>query len=251
MSVSKRSRMAFPVAGAALALGWAGQAGAVVYNGNGAGGFGGPVGSGALTVTDSGSGSINFSFVPGVSFGGNDLVLYLDTVTGGVGSTSTLTDNADGGRTAVSGLGSNGRTLATFAPGFGADFAVSFEPGFAGLFDLSNAANFPFVASGGLTGSGTGPFTFSFTRAQLGLGATNGFSFEGSLISTSGYRSDETIGTSVTVPGSLGDTPNAGFTGTQVFATANTFPAVPEPTALAAVAVAAVGIAGRRRRVQR
>src|SRR5439155_22200056 len=137
-------------------------------------------------------GTINFSFVPGTSFSGNALVLYVDTKSGGVNDTSTLTDTADGGRTAISGFNSSNpsRTVATFAPGLNADYAITLEPGvFSGLYDLSNPANFPFVAAGGLSGSGTGPFTFSYTRTNLALGPTDSFSFEGTLISTNAYRS--------------------------------------------------------------
>jgi hypothetical protein len=234
---------------AAAAIALCGVASAsTVYSGNGGGGFGGPVGGGALTVSDDGAGNIDFSFAAGTNFSGNALVLYVDSVAGGVNDTSTLTDVGDPGRTAISGEnpGNPSRTLATFAPGFGADYAITLEPGvFSGLFDLSTPSNFPFVASGGLSGSGSGPYTFSFSRAQLGLGATDPFSFEGTLISTSAYRSNETIGTSVTVPGTVGDTPNAGFTGTTVFATADTF-AVPEPASVGLLGLA--GLATLRRR---
>lgn len=222
------------------------------YPGNGGGGFGGPVGNGTLTVSDSGSGIINFSLATGVPFSGNDLVIYIDSKPGGASDNSTFTDNGDGGRTAVSGYNNSNtppsRALVTFPVGFGADFALSVEPGvFAGLFDLSTPSNFNFISSANLAGSGTGPFTFSVTRAQLGLGATDPFSFVGTLISTTAYRSNETIGTSVTTPGTPGDAPNAGFTGTQFFATADTF-AVPEPTGIVVVGLlGAVGLLRRRR----
>jgi hypothetical protein len=141
--------------------------------------------------------------------------------------------------------GSNpSRTLATFAPGFNADYAITLEPSvFSGLFDLSNPANFPFVASGGLSGSGAGPYTFSYTRASLGLGATDPVSFEGTLISTNAYRSNETIGTSVTVPGSGGDAPNAGFGGSTTFSNAIS---VPEPASLGLLGIG-LGLLLRRR----
>jgi hypothetical protein len=233
------------VASSLLAVGLlANTALAATFTGNGATGFGGPIGTGSITVTETTPGTLNFALTTGNAFSGNALILYFDTKAGGVSSTSTLTDNADGGRTAISGLSGSGRTLANFPVGFTADYAATVEPGvFGGLFDINNTpGNFGFVASGGLSGSGTS-FNFSYTRAQLGLSATAPFSFVGSLISTSGYRSNETFGTSVTTPGSLGDTPNAGFTGTTTFATANV---VPEPATLGTLA--AVGLAALRRR---
>ena len=219
---------------------------AAVFTGNGGSGFGGGIGNSTLTVTDGGS-TINFSLV-GTGFNGNGLAIYLDTVAGGANSTSTYTDNADGGRTVLSGLSGNGRTLATFAPGFGADYGISVEPGtFAGIFNLATPGNFGFVASAGLDTTATTTINFSVNKADVGLPASGGsFSFEASLISTSGYRANETIGTSVTVPGSVGDTPNGGFTGTQTFAAANTV-ALPEPASLAVLGLGAAGLLRRRK----
>ncbi len=235
------------VAGLAIA-GFTSMAAAATFPGNGATGFGGPVGNGSLSVFDDGLGTFNFSFTAGVPFSGNALVLYVDSKSGGVNDTSTLTDTADGGRTAISGFnsGNPSRTTATFVPGFNADYAITLEPGvFSGLFDLSNPANFPFVASGGLSGSGSGPYTFSYTRASLGMGPTDIVRFEGTLISTSAYRSNETIGTSVTVPGSGGDAPNAGFGGTTTFTSAAS---VPEPSAAALLLLGAGGLLSRFRK---
>ena len=135
-------------------------ASATVYTGNGGTGFGGPVGNGVLTITSTAT-NINFVFSPGTTFNSNDLVFYIDSEYGGANNTSTYTDTADGGRSAISGLNGSGRTLVTFASGFGADFGVSFEPPTgnssptratsSGLFDLLlHRANFAFVSSGGL-----------------------------------------------------------------------------------------------------
>ena len=69
--------------------------------------------------------------------------------------------------------------------------------------------------------------------SQIGLTVGSGqtFSFVGSLINDSAYRSDETFGRSVTTPGNPIYAPNAGFTGSQVFTGdfSYTLGAVPEP----------------------
>jgi len=222
----------------------AASASATVYNGNGLSGFGGPIGNGALTVVDNGS-NVDFSLTAGTNFSGNVLVLYVDSVAGGNNSSSTFTDTADPGRTAISGLSGNGRTLVTFPSLFGADYAITLEPGiFSGTFGLSNPSNFQFLQGNNLAGSGAGPFTFSVAKTTLGLPTSGAYSFNfvGTLISPTAYRSNETIGLSVTIPGNVGDTPNAGFTGTQTFSTGNNF-AVAVPESSAVCVLAALGMA--------
>lgn len=235
---------------AAMVAAGAGSVGAATFTGNGGTGFGGGVGNSTLTVTDGGS-TINFSVQSATNtFDGNNLVFYFDTVAGGVNDNSTFTDTADPGRRAISGLSDNGRSLVTLPAGFGADYGVSVEIGsFAGLFNLSTPSNFGFVASGGIAGSGTGPITFSFNKADLGLSGGGTLNFAGTLISGTAYRSNETYGASVTTPASPGDAPNGGFTGTQVFASGYSFAvaAVPEPTTLAALAGAGIALLRRRR----
>ena len=46
------------------AMTFAGPAMATVYTGNGATGFGGPVGQGSLAVTDDAAGNVTFAFTP-------------------------------------------------------------------------------------------------------------------------------------------------------------------------------------------
>src|SRR6201986_3440663 len=102
-----------------------------VFSGNGATGFGGSVGNGNITISDSASG-MNITFNRGSGNMDNDLVLYLDTQPGGYSDTSQFSDNGDGGRTAISGYnsGNPSRSLVTFPSGFGADYAISIENGF-------------------------------------------------------------------------------------------------------------------------
>lgn len=256
--IKKRTPFAATV-GAMLMLPMVSQAQtSMTYNGNGGAGFGGPVGNGSLTVTRASSGDLTFAFTPGTSFSGNDLVIYLDTINGGVNNTSTFTDTGDGGRTAISGTGSSGRTLAQFTPSFTPDYAFSVQPSNISLFNLSTPSNFGFVSSLGAStpGAGTGPFTVTVAPTALGLTSGQGFNFVGTLISTTAYRSNETFGTSTTTPGTPGDAPNAGFNGTVTFADFNTFPAAiaptPEPGGLVPMLVGTALLGGvivaRRRR---
>lgn len=62
-------------------------------------------------------------------------MIYIDSTTGGFGSTAGFNDNADQHRAAISarGTGAAGRADVTFAPGFQADYAIAINAGFAGL----------------------------------------------------------------------------------------------------------------------
>lgn len=142
--------LALPLTAAHAQLGQS-FTGTGTYNGNGGTGFGGPVGNSSLTLTYN-AGTVNGSFTPGTNFSGNDLVLYIGTSLTGIADTGSLSDNGDGGRTAISGVSGNGRTLATFATGFRPSFALSIEPGvFGGLFNIvSNPSNFAFISSANL-----------------------------------------------------------------------------------------------------
>jgi hypothetical protein len=220
------------------------------YNGNGATGFGGPVGNGNLQISDSISG-LNITFNPGAPLN-DDLVLYLDTQPGGFADTSLFGDTADGGRTAISGFnsGNPSRTLATFAPGFFADYAISVENGFMGVFGLAPGGNgsLTYLFGAGQSGNPAGPFSISITppeMSQIGLTAGSGqtFEFVGSLISTSAYRANETIGPSVT-----GGSPNAGFGGPQQFLGSDSYTLVPEPGTMTLIGTGLAGLLSLRRR---
>jgi len=224
------------LAGCALA-GFALPASAALYLGNGATGFGGPVGTGSVSITDT-STSMTITFNRGAGALNDDLVLYLDTQPGGYIDTSAFTDNGDGGREAISGAnnGNPSRTIASFPAGFGADYAISIENSFIGVFDLSNPANFNYLFGQGQSGNNSdASYSITMTAAQMaqiGLVAGSGqtFFFDGSLISESAYRSNETIGTSVTVPGD--GSGNAAYSNPQVFTQDLPYTLVPEPGTL-------------------
>ncbi len=238
-----------------------------IYSGNGGTGFGGALGNSSLTVTDQQGGGITFalnaasSINPGMG-DTNIVVFYINSVSGGFADTSTFSDNLDGGRTAISGFnagnnsGNGSRTLATFASGFTADFAIAIDArnNFAGLFGLASGGNnsLTFIRSANLI-INANTYTLSFNAVDVGLvpSAGQSFSFVASLISNTAYRSNETIGTSTTVQGSTGANGNAGFDGTTTFSNFDTYvlTAVPEPgpVALLGVGVIALVVSVRRR----
>ncbi len=162
------------------------------YAGNGNTGFGGPVGTGSLSVTDNGT-NITFTItLTGGSFSGNGLALYIDTGSGGFTSTSGFLDDGDGGRTIVSGYSGSGQSVMTFASGFKPAYALSFSDSYTSLFGLANGD------SGSLdyiTGQSTPLYTLTVPAADLGLtpGVTANIRIFGSLVSQTGYRSTEAV----------------------------------------------------------
>jgi hypothetical protein len=243
------------IVGLLSVLGLSMGASAAVYSGNGATGFGGPLGNGNLSITDDGT-NVTFTLNNAGGFGGNDVVVYIDSVSGGFADTSQFMDNGDGGRESISGYnsGNPSQTIATFPSGFGADYALEFENDtYDGLFGLvaggNNSLNY-------ITGNGPstvgGPYVVTFPLSDIGVSAGGSFNFVASLISTTAYRSNETIGASVTVPDSPGSAPNAGFNGTTVFASAETYTAsVPEPASVGLLGGAMMLMAARRRSVSK
>jgi hypothetical protein len=238
-----------------LALAATAQAQSTFY-GNGATGFGGTVGNGNVSISDSPAG-MTISFNPAAGGFGNDLVLYLDTQPGGFSDTSQFTDNGDGGRTAISGYSSSNpsQTVASFPSGFGADYAISIENSFIGVFGLAaggnNSLNYEF-GQGQSGNNSDSSYSITISPAQMnqiGLTAGSGqsFSFVGSLISETAYRANETIGASITTPAN-GSDPNAGFNGTQVFTGADVYTLVPEPGTLSLLGMGAAALFGWRRK---
>ena len=210
-------------------------ASATTYLGNGNTGFGGPVGTGSLTLTDNGT-TVSGTFTPGNNgFGGNGLVLYIDSGPGGFTSTAGFNDNADGNRSEISGYSSaTQQSILTFQSGFAPNYAIALSPGgsenFGGLWQLANggANSLPFVANVNMspTSAGGASYTFNFTLSSIGVTPGNSFELFGTYVSDSGYRSTEAIAGNDS--GTQGWNPFT-QTGFVTYTTA----AVPEPTAAA------------------
>lgn len=226
----------------------------MTYNGNGANGFGGTLGSGSLTISsdptgNGGSGTVTFTLTPSGTFNSNDVVVYIDSMAGGFSNTSTFNDQGDGGRTAISGVSSNGRTQATFASGFGADYAVGFQNNtFTGVFGLASGGNNSLNYITGNTPTSGGPYAVTVNDSDLGLTSNGSIKFVATLISTDAYRSNEAIGNIGNVAA------NPGYTGPITFSDYQTFSLSPtsEPGSLMTLLLGAALLGGivvaRRRR---
>lgn len=203
------------------------------YTGNGATSFSGYLGQGRLTVTRDKDGNLTFSLAPhGGNLGGNGVALYIDSTPGGFADTSQFSDNGDPGHEIISGAntGTNprinvghppSRSLVIFPPGFKADYAISFEGKYVGLFKLAAGNDNSLVY---LTGAGqtVTPYTLTIPGSQIRISPGQSFKFVGTLISAANaYRSNETLGP--TVQGSTGPIP--GFNGSVTFTGSDTFPA--------------------------
>src|SRR4051812_39147009 len=87
---------------------------AATYSGNGNAGFGGPIGTGSLTLTDDGT-TLSGTITKGANGFNDALVIYIDSTAGGFADTSTFSDANDGLRKAISGFdGGGNRSLLTF-----------------------------------------------------------------------------------------------------------------------------------------
>lgn len=185
------------------------------FAGNGKIGFGGPVGNGSLTITDDRT-TITFNFQRGTSGSLNDaVVIFIDSRSGGFTSTTNFTDHDDGLRTAISGFDGTNRSVLTFPAAFQPDFAVAFDKGFGGIWELKENAGHNYKNSANLTPPGgsadASNYVLTVNRDDLGLPTgTIEFKFLVTYISETGYRSNEFIGD----PGPTDNPANGNYTAT-------------------------------------
>lgn len=175
----------------------------VNYPGNTKTGFGGPVGTGSLTVSDNGE-TVTFKLNKGTNPLNDAVVIYIDSKTGGFNTTSGFLDIADGLRKAISGFnGGTERSTLTFPASFAADYAVAFDAGFGGVWALQGGSTeHTYLTSANLpAGTTVNSTTFTLTVNKATIGLTSGFigfKFFATYIAPSAYRSDEAIGDPMT-----------------------------------------------------
>lgn len=198
------------------------------------GGFGNVIGSSSsLLVDSSAAGALNFGLQTGGG-GINDIVvIFIDSISGGFSDTGSFTDAGDGGRRAISGFdGGSNRSTLTFASGFQADYAITIESGFSGLYGLVNGGSHNFVAGNGITGSGN-TRELGLTLSQIGVVPGGSFRYVATYISNSGYRSNEFHGVAQSTYGGG----NPGWSPVTLAAgDFNTFVSVPEVSSALALA---------------
>jgi len=227
----KFSYLSQTIACAALMLS-SGQIFADTYLGNGGTGFGGPLGTGSLSLSDNGT-TVSGLFTRGGGNHNDMLVIYIDSIAGGFSTTSGFNDQNDDHRRAISGVGSFGRSVVNFAPGFLPDFAIAIHNNnytYGGLWSLANGGggSLGFVDTVNLSGGGNAAasYSFDFNFSEIGLGGPGSFNFVASYLAESGFRSNEAIGASDAPGGAVNLA-----SGTLNFAGYATYP-VPEPSAV-------------------
>ncbi|WP_138433375.1 T9SS type A sorting domain-containing protein [Winogradskyella algicola] len=204
----------------------------VTYNGNGNSGFGGAVGGSNMTITDNGT-NITITFNRGSGTFDNEMVIYIDSRTGGFSSTVDFADpdNGDKLRRAINGAGTFGgatRSVVNFPSGMEPDFAVAVNTSFGGLWELVNNASFPFIAGVGNPTSNTqASFSMSFAKTDIGIGVGDAIEFTFVVTYLDGFggggvfRSDEGYGNGLPV-GNPG-TSDVTFTSSELYRESTTY----------------------------
>jgi hypothetical protein len=166
------------------------------YHGNG---VDGPIGGGTLQMSNNTS-TVKANFIKGMGTFTDVLVMFIDSVPGGYTSTSPFSDKGNNLETAVSGYKTS-RSVATFAPGFQADYAIALTigSGSSALYKLVDdvvlgphlqVVQMPMSTS--TMDQGNLPsYSFTFNWVDIGLTGqnTNFFKFETTYITATGSRS--------------------------------------------------------------
>jgi MYXO-CTERM domain-containing protein len=220
-----------------LFAGFAASAEAAVYAGNGRAGFGGPVGSGSLSVTDDGV-NLSFTFTRGSGNFNDFLVIYFDSTTGGASSlpaSGEIGSPFSGRRAIVNEYGSG----VVFGGGFASDFAFALKANGSAsnhLFSTASGANantLGFVSTAAVTNFGNAAaatYSWSISLASLGLNAGDSVDFVTTYLNPNdGGGADASFRSNEAFVTDLGAT-NPGFGGV-TFASFQTYTTVPEPAA--------------------
>ena len=245
MKIPFRHSLAVALGVAALAMSVS-PTRATTYPGNGNSSFGGPLGLGSLTFTDNGT-TVFGTFTRGPGFHNDTLVIYIDSIAGGLGNTSGMDDAGDDLRRALSGWNGTQRSTVNFASGFNADFGLAIHNNsftFGGLWQtLAGTGNngLPFVDSVNLSGGGNGAatYTFDFNWSEIGLGSPSSFRFVASYVANSAYRSNEAIGASDAGAGDVAFG-TLTFSGSELYT-------VPEPSGMALAGLGLLAVVALRR----
>ena len=200
-------------------------------------GFGDVIGGNSKLFVDSSlTGALNFgiqSTNTNLNNTANAVVIYIDSVAGGVTGTDSINDTGDEGRRAISGDGNSGQhSDLTFAPTFAADYAISIQASFAGLFKINETGPLTFVRSAGVTPQDTSSGNdreIQIAIADIGVPLGGSFNYFATLLNqTDAFRSNEFQGVAQSTVGAdnIGRAPFALAAGDF-----NTFTVVPEPVA--------------------
>ena len=173
----------------------------VTYNGNGKSGFGGVIGTGTMSITNNGT-TVTFTVTKGAGDFNDAMIIYIDSKTGGFGSTSTFNDVADNLRKGVSGYDGTNRSIVNFPTGFTADYAIAIKPtapdNFGSIYQLAATGSHTYVNTVNLTPNNSissATYTFSCAKVDIGITGTVAFRFIATYLNPgNAYRSDEAIG---------------------------------------------------------
>lgn len=188
----------------------------VSYSGNGNSGFDGSLGGSVLAISDDGT-TLTFDFTTGGNPGGNVIVIYIDSKSGGFTDAESFTDSSDGGRKAVSTVDGSNNPVVTFPAGFGADYAIAIGGSWAAGFELTTGTHN--LLSSVDYNSGDPQVSFS----DLGITATDKFDYVAILNSQTTYLSNEVIGDTSSIVDDGGGT-NPGFSGSITFSDSRSYP---------------------------